>query len=375
MVKKILAVLLCVCLAVLTFGCGKQPEDADTESTRKSAAEDGQRIAIIIGDQSQNPELFAAVAEVARTYDNSVMVLKYAENYYADPDAVKTIAETVAVDENVQAIIFADGVKGTGAAVQRVREMRTDMCIVVCNPHEGSANTREADLVLSVDFPALGEAMVKQAKEMGAKNFVFYTNNRHLKYSSVIALRSAAEEACKEQKMTFKAAMSIDLREDGRDLDSAKLYIAEDASRKNDKFGKSTALVCTEPQVQGAVASEALRYGMVMPATFLPSPLSIAADLGVDLTGHETDSAYAMTQLQADKTRTSGHLATWSFSAGIALFQTALDWTIGILGGNGRATSTDDVQKLLGTHTDGASVTVTTDAYNAFLVQSDLVTL
>ena len=371
MLKKVLAALLAVCLILLTFGCG-QKSDENGEPTRKSAAEDGQKIAIIIGEQEQNPELFAAVSELARTYDDSLMIVKYASNYYADPEAVTNIARTIAADENVQAVIFADGVKGTGAAVQKVREMRTDMCIVVCDPHEGSVNVKDADLVLSVDFPALGEAMVKQAKDMGAQTFVFYTTNRHLKYSSVVALRLAAEDACKSQKMTFKLASSVDMLEDSRDLDTAKLFIAEDAARKNEKFGKKTALFSTDPQVQGAVAAQALRYDMAMPATFLPSPLSIAADLGVDMTGHETDSAYAMEQLLADDARTPGRLATWGFSAAIAFVQTALDWAIGVVGGNGRVTTTEDVQKLLQAHTFDNAVTVTKDANNAYLVQSKL---
>lgn len=371
MFKKVLAAILAVSMILLAFGCGQKQTGESTEPARQSAAGDGQKIAIIIGEQAQNPELFAAVSEIARTYDNSIMIVKYAANYYADPEAVTNIAQTIAGDENVQAIIFADGVYGTGAAVQKVHAMRPDLSIAVCNPHEGSVNMKGASFVLSVDFPALGEAMVKQAKDMGAENFVLYTTNRHLKYSSVVALRKAAEDACKAQKMTFKLASSIDRLADGRDLDTAKLFIAEDAARKNEKFGEKTALVSTDAQVQGAVAKEALRYGMFMPGTFLPSPLSIAADLGVDLTGHETDSQYAHMQMYADSGRTPGHIATWGFSAPIAFVQTALDWAINVVGGAGKATSVDDVQKLLSAHTADQAVTVTTDANGAYLVQSE----
>lgn len=375
MFKKCLAALLAVCLILLSFGCGQKPGGESTETTLKSAAEDGQKVAIIVGEKSVDPETFSAASEIARAYDSSLMLLTFGAEYAADPDAIKTLAEKVAGDDSVQAILFANGVKGTGTAVQRVREMRSDICIAVCNPHEGSVNMHGADLVLSVDFPALGEAMVNKAKDMGAENFVFYTTNRHMKYSSVVALRSAAEDACKQQKMTFKLASSVDLLENGRDLETAKLYIAEDAARKNEKFGQKTALVSTEPQVQGAVAAEAVRYGMVMPATFLPSPLLLAADLGVDMTGHETDSAYALEQIRAGESGAAGHVATWGFSANTAFLQAVLDWTSRVVGGGGRAVTTDEMQELLIPYTFGADVTVTKDANGAFLVQSELVTL
>ncbi|MBQ7543176.1 MAG: DUF3798 domain-containing protein [Clostridia bacterium] len=375
MLKRILAAALAVCLVLLTFGCGQNADEQETQPTRKSAAEGGQRIAIIIGDQSQNPEIYAAAAEIARTYDDSIMIVKYAQNYYMDNTAVSEIASTVAENDSVTAMIFADGVTGTGEAVKKVREMRSDMYIAVCNPHEGSVEMHDANLVLSVDFPALGEQMVKKAKEMGAESFVFYTTNRHLKYSSVVALRNAVEEACKAEKMTFKAMSSVDLYDESRTLEIAKQYLAEDAARQMEKFGAKTALFCTEPQVQGALAAQAIRHGMVMPATFMPSPLSLAADLGVDLTGHETDSAYALEQLKAGDSGAAGHVATWSFSAYAAFLQAALDAAIGAVNDSGPAASVKSVTDLLTANNGGTAVTVTTDANKAYLVQSGLVVL
>ena len=329
----------------------------------------------MIGDPDQAPEVYAAANEIAAAHPESVMLVKYSANFHSDPAAVTNVAVNVAANPNVKAILFADGVKGTAAAIKAVREKRDDICIVVCNPHESTLESKDADLMLSVDFPALGTAMVEKAKEMGAENFVFYSTRRHLKYGSVIALRKAAEDACKDEGLAFYPTASIDLYENGRTLETAKTYLGEDAARKDEKYGKKTALFCTEPQVQGALATEAVRHGMVMPATFMPSPISLCVDLGIDVTDHRTDSVYAMEQLGADGVGAKGVAATWGFSAYVAFIQAAYDYAAGVLEGSEETASVERVEALLADHTAGAKFTVNTDANGAFLVQSDLITL
>ena len=376
MSRRVIAALLAVLMILLTFGCGKASDNKNNKTTtsKNDSAENG-KIAVIIGDPDQAPEVYAAAGELAAAHPESVMLVKYDENFHTDPTAVARVTAAVAENPVIKAVIFADGVKGTAAAVNTLREKRSDICIVVCNPHESSIESKAADLMLSVDFPALGTDMVKKAKEMGAENFVFYSTRRHLKYSSVIALRQAAEAACKDEGLTFYPTASIDLYESGRTLDSAKTYLNEDAARKDEKLGKKTALFCTEPQVQGALAAEAEAHGMVMPATFMPSPLSLCADLGVDLSDHGTDSAYAMQQLGADSVGVKGTVATWGFSAYVAFVRAAYDYAAGVLAGSGKAASVERVEKLLAPYTAGAKFTVKTDALGAYLVQSDLITL
>lgn len=373
MFRRVLAALLAVLMILLTFGCGSDADDP--KPVEKDASEIAGKIAIVVGDRNQSPEAYAAANEIAGLYPDSVMLLKYADNFYNDPNAVLSVASAAAENSAVKAILFADGVKGTGAAVRAVREARDDICIVVCNPHEGTVEMKGADLMISVDFPALGKSMVAKAKEMGAENFVLYTTERHLRYSSVVALRRALELACEEQSLTFKAENSVDLYDNGRSLEAAKLYLAEDAPRKETKFGKKTALICTEPQVQGALAAQAADHGMVMPGTFLPSPIALAADLGVDMAGHETDSKYALEQLRAKETGAAGHVATWSFSTYKAFTHAAFDYAVSVVNGKETKPTAETVKRRIEKYTAGASVTVSTDANFAYLVQSELVTL
>lgn len=347
MYRRVLAALIAVLMILLTFGCGKGTGDTGASKPAEDTAENG-KIAIVLGAYEQSPEVFAAVDAIAKAHPESVTTVKYAENFYDDDTAVTKAVLPVAENENVKAVIFADGVKGTGAAVKAVREKRKDVCIAVCNPHEGSVEMKGANLVLSVDFPALGAAMVKQAKEMGAENFVFYTTNRHLKFASVVALRQAAEKACKTEKLTFKATSCMDLYEEGRTPETAKKHITEDVPRMDAKLGKKTALFCTEPQLQQTLADETVRHGMVMPATFLPAPVKA-------------------------QTEGDGRIAAWSFSSYTAFLQAAHAYCSGVLNGSGNATTVERVQKLLSGFTDGTEVTVTTDANGAYLVQSALV--
>lgn len=359
MAKRILAALLCVVLICLCVGCGKKTEGTDTSdvATTTKAVKKGEKISIIIEGAEENPIQYHAATEISKAYGDAVSVTTFPQGYISDISKATQVAMAIAKDTEVTAIIFATGVPGTFAAVKQVRAERTDVKMVVCNPVEDPALfTNFANLVLSVDYTALANDAVKAAKQAGAKNYVFYTTNRHLKYDYAQSLRTAMEAACKKEKLTFKASVCVDTQEQGRDLATAKLYIAEDAVRVIDKLGKDTALFCVDPAVQGAVAKAAVTHGMYMPVSYLPGPLAIAADLGVDMTGHESDTAYAMEKLKetAKTSGAAGHVGTWGFDTESTFLNAVMD----LLNGK-EAMSEEKVTAALNAHANGSSIKLT----------------
>ena len=382
MFKKCFAGMLAVMLLLLCFACGQTAEGGTTAATKAEATEvetnpiegDG-KIAVIVGNAEQEPELYPTAKQLSDAYGDTLMILGYSPSYYAVATGLTDSAVAAARDPSVKALVFAGGVNGTANAAEAARRERDDLYIIVCNPLEGTDAFKEtADLVLSVDFAALANKMVQDAKSFGAENFLFYTTDRSLKLSAIRALRTAVNDACKSAGLTSKALSCVDIYAAGKTLDMAKRYLAEDALRKAESIGKKTALFCTEPFVQGALAEAAAAQGMFMPASFLPSPIALADGLGLTLTGHEADSAYALAQLQAaaKDNGTAGHVMTWSFSTPIVFLQAAVDQACAVLDGGAEATA-DSVQTLVQSHTD-ASLTVTADG-NVFLVDSTPVTL
>lgn len=367
MFKRLLAGLLACALLLLCFGCGRGKE------AEKVTFPEGTKAVIFVEEQKYDPETYAAAAELARIYGESVQVLGLGADYQTDTDVISESAVAAAKNPEVKAMIFAGGVEGVCRAARMVREQREDMLIVCCSPREGNELlSHYADMTLNVDFTALADSMVQKSKELGAKTFVFYTTNSLLKYAYTKDLRSAVETACKNEKLTFKSALCVDLSEEGRDSDMAKQFIREDLARKEEKFGKETAFFCTDPTVQGVLAQEAAARGMAMVGTFMPSPLVLASGLNISLADHETDSAFAMEQLKTSSIQ--GHAATWSTSAPITMLKTAFAYVASVLADG--ADTWVDAEGLAQLAVDFAGGITFEDVYDGiFLLRSELVTL
>ena len=377
MTKRILAALLAVTLAFVCFGCGAK-ETKDNQPVANAIKGDG-KIALVVGTAEQEPELAAAAQTLATLYGDALVTINYPEHFAVDDTALASAADKAVQDENVKVVIFAGGVNGTAKAAARVRELREDMAIIVCNPLEGIDSVRlTANLVFSLDFAAFADALVQNAKTMGAENFVFYTTDRSLQLPVIRELRTAVESGCKAQKLTCKAASCVDIYEEGKTVDMAKEYIAEDAERKREKFGEKTALFCTEPTVQGTLAGAAALFKMVVPATFLPSPILPAEFFEIDLTGHETDGAYAFDALQksAEDNGIHGRVATWSFSEPIVALLAAVDYACAFLSGDaGLMVDADAVDGYVRAHTDAAFTFADSGYSHVFLFDSTAVTV
>lgn len=364
MCKRIIAGLTALLLLCLCFGCGQKADDRTTASTAAGTKEnviatnavdaDG-KIAVIVGNADQEPELYPAARQLSDAYGDSLMILGYSASYYLSGTGLNESALAAAGDPLVKVLIFAGGVYGTANAAKQARAARDDLYIIVCNPLEGAEAFADcADLVLTVDFDALAEGMVAYAKEQGAKAFVFYTTSRTLKQGAMRALRTEVETLCEKEKITCKAVSCIDILESQKPLDYAQRYIGEDTLRRFEEFGAETALFATEREIQGTLAQDAAKHGMTVPAVFPPSPIALASSLGVDLTGHETDSAYALAQVKktAAEEGWADCARTWSFSAPIVFLQAAVDHACAVINGSAQTATQDGVQAYIASHTD-----------------------
>lgn len=362
MLKKCFALTLALLLVVSCFGCGSKSRqsgaadgvsttmaqpDKEKETTVKTLAE-GNKIAFLVNTPEQDVEFNPVVMRIADGYDRSVMTVAIPDESVEDPLNVMRTAVATALDPQVKVMVFSGAAAGVANALKEVRAQRDDVTLIVCDPVEDTAEMREyADLILRVDYAAYAADAVRRAKEMGAVNFVLLTSERELKLFDVATMKKAAQDTCAKEKMTFKAVACPDMLESGRTQESGEQFIAEEASRQMEKLGEKTALFCVSPQLQGALARQAALRGMVMPATFRPSPLAIAEGVGVSLDGHETDAAYAMQQLreQAETLGIQGRVATWGVSMPDVMMQTAFACAQAVVDGD--ALSEQAVRKAL----------------------------
>ena len=348
MIKKCVALMLALLLTALCFGCGqKTPEVTDTTTTKAPADKEpettvktltaGSKIAFFVNNASQDIQFNPVVLQLAGAYDKSVMTVAIPDDSVSNTLQVARTAIATALDPEVRVMIFSGAAADVANALKQVREKRDDVTLIVCDPVEDTAEMRAyADLILRVDYKAYAADAVKRAKEMGAESFVFLTSARELKLFEIAAMKQAAQTTCEKEKMTFKAAAIPDMLDGGSTQASGEQFIAEEVNRQYDKFGEKTALFCVSPQLQGAVARQAAQHGMIMPATFRPSPLMIAEGVGVSMEGHEDDAAYAVQQMkkQADSLGLAGHVSTWGVNVPGALLRTAFAYAQAVVDGD-----------------------------------------
>ncbi|MBQ3151511.1 MAG: DUF3798 domain-containing protein [Clostridia bacterium] len=371
--KKILSLVLATALLLCLFGCNDKPAETKDETPVLKG-----KVALFIGSQESDKETFSKSVEFAKEYGNEIMILGYDPYESGQNGTMEKVALSTADDPEVKAMIFSNGVDGTEDTVKQVREKRSDMFIMVCNPVEGVDEvSRYADVVISLDFTEFGKSMVEASKSMGAENFVFYSFNRHIAYPAVRQLRTAVEEACKESEMTFKLATSVDAYEKSRDVETAKLYITEDVTRKDNKFGKNTVLFSTDSLVQSTLATEVKEHGMMMVSSFLPSPLAVAEAFSVSLLEKPTDSAYVMEELKKNvaDSAVSGRVATWGCSLPVLMIESCIDLALDIVEDGEKEINAEGISELLNTYSYGAKIAVKEAECGAYLVTSDFIIL
>ncbi|MCL2509021.1 MAG: DUF3798 domain-containing protein [Oscillospiraceae bacterium] len=362
MFKKITALVLVMVLLVSCFGC--------TGGSRVKLKSDF-KIALITGSKELYPDTYAKAMELKAIHGDNLIVKEFPDDYLLDNESVARVSFKTAEDQNVKAIIFANAVEGTGTAIGKIRVNRGDIFIAACGSVEDlKLMADRTDIILNLDSDAIADAMIKTSAELGAKNFVYYTFNRHTKYAFVESMRKTAGDAAKARNMGYVEVASVDLFDPGRTLDNAKSYISEDAARKQAEFGADFAMYCTDPYVQEKLVTEALYYKAVL--AIPASPFCLARALDVDLTGHETDNKYALEQAaqRLDKTGNAKRMASWTFSSDMLLLETAFEYAYLYCGAKNKD-SIDAAKELNGIAAglnEGASFTVNAENEKVYLL-------
>ncbi len=363
MLRKITALLLAVTLAFICFGC---TGGGQTETEPTQAAESQAKTLLITGSKKLFPESAYKAESMKSKYGSRLLVSSFDDDFVGSQHAaVSNAVDEYLKDKSVKAVIIADGVEGTLKAVQTIKSQRNDICIVVCNPVENINQIAfSSDLIIMQDYEKIAAGMVRQASELGAKTFVFYTFARHADYDYVKQMRQTAGGICTELEMEYVETFSVDMFDENRSLEIAKSFIGEDAARKNEEFGSTVALYSTDSTVQEDVIKAAARYGMIVPATATMSPFAFANAFGADIKGHEADSKYVLAKLTEAfaKSKSKGKMISWEFSAPMLFAEAAFKYTDSVINPADDAKADSDkmikLNKIFTEAADGSPVSI-----------------
>lgn len=365
-------------MLLLCFGCTGKTDD---EKATENAVAPEKKIALIIGSETQDGDANAMAQALKQQYGENLLVRSYSEDYVNDSLSITTIATELANDETVKAIVFGNGVESTAHAAQRVRELRSDMCIIVCNPVEEINDlVQNTNLILRLDYRSIADSMVRNAAEMGAKTFVFYTFQRHADYSFVKEMRKTAGEVCGELKIEYEETFSVDPYLKGSSGEIAKTFMSEDYYRKTKEFGDDIAVYSTDPFIEQELIRLSAEKKYIVAGTATLSPLSFAGAFGVDVKGHETDGRYVLAAVtnKLSKTESKDRMASWGFSAPMVTLRAGFDYAYQYLySGNQWTDNFDALNKIIEKIVDETPFTLKKyrqDDEKTFLLGSDFYT-
>lgn len=295
-------------------------------ATQASAAEPAKiHIGICTGTVSQSEDDLRGAEALIKKYGdvaNGGMIkhITYPDNFMTEMETTISQIVSFADDPDMKAVIVNQGIPGTTAAFQRIREKRPDIMLLVGEAHE-DPNVIEsaADLAINADNISRGYLIIAAAKKLGVTDFVHISFPRHMSYELLSRRRNIMEAACKDLGVNFHFMSAPDPTSDVG-VAGAQQYILEQVPQWLDKLGPNTAFFCTndahtEPLLKRLTEDKG---GFFIEAD-LPSPLmGYPGALGIDLADVSGDFPAILKRVEDTVVAkgAAGRMGTWTYSYG-----------------------------------------------------------
>lgn len=357
-IPRLCCLLLCVLLIVsLLASCTpeEQPEPVDEPGGEVPAPF---KIGIVTGTVSQGEDEYRAGEQMKERYGDRVIHVTYPDNFMAEQETTIGQIAGLAADPDVKIIAICQGVPGTAAAIDQIRQTRDDIIIVVVSPHEDPAMIdKKADLALDVNNLARGAAIVRLANAMGATKLLHYSFPRHMSMELLATRRQQMEEECERLGMEFIFVTAPDpMGPDG--IPGAQKFILEDVPRQVEQHGKDIAVFSTNCGMQEPLITAALEHGAIFPEQCCPSPThGYPGALGLDVSGIAGDMPKIVAAIEEKIVEKggAGRFATWPVPINMALLRGGIELAILALEGEAELTNMEDISRILEQET-GVSV-------------------
>lgn len=292
--KKVIALVLALVMALGLVACAKpaEPAAAPAAGTEQAATqpEAGKyHIGIVTGTYSQAEDEARGAEYLVKKYGdvkNGGMIkhVTYPDNFASELETTISVIAGLADDPDMKAIIVNQAVGGTAPAFQQIREKRPDILLLVGMPQEDpNVIAQAADLISDVDNISRGYYMIKNAKDMGAKNFVHISFPRHMSVELLARRRAIMEVACKDLGVNFAFETAPDPATD-IGLAGAQAQLLQMMPGLIAKYGKDTAFFTTNDGLSEPLLKQVIDNGAIYAENDTPTPLiGFAAALSLDL--------------------------------------------------------------------------------------------
>lgn len=282
--KKLIALLLVAILSFSLVACttpespAAAPEEPAGTVAEEPAAETAApepepeepwKIGIMTSSVSQGEESYRCAQRLVQTYGEEHIIVKlFPDNFTTEQETTLSTALSMAADPDVKVIIFCQGLIGTAAACQKIRETRPDIVIIIGSYNEAVATLTECcDIFYREDMNAMGKQMVQRAVETGCKTIVHYSFPRHLANAPMAQRLELVKELAAEAGIQVVEVTTPDPTSDAGTAGTQQ-FVLEDVPREIEKYGPNTMFFGTntaqlEPMVKACVEGGAYYYPSV----------------------------------------------------------------------------------------------------------------
>ena len=365
--KKLIALLMALCMVFALCACGSSTTVTTTETTTSAetaetaeAAETEEaaeatetdeviHIGIVTGSVSQSEDdRRGAEAFQAKYGEDMVKLAIYPDNFTEELETTIQTIVNLSDDPDMRAIIVNQAVPGTTEAFRRIKETRPDIICIAGESHEdlpeiGSA----ADLVCNNDFVARGYLIIRTAHELGCDTFVHISFPRHMSYETMSRRVAIMQAACEEFGMEFVLETAPDPTSDVG-VAGAQAYILERVPEWVEKYGQNAAYFCTNDAHTEPLLKQLLEYGGYFIEADLPSPtMGYPGALGIDLTEEAGDYEKILAKVESAIVEKggAGRFGTWAYSYGYTVSAGLAEHALNVIKGESELTDIDDIAK------------------------------
>lgn len=317
---------------VVTSEGDSEPSDEADEKVDEKA--DNWKIGVITGTVTQNEEEYRAAENVKNLYGEDHVILQtYPDKFMDEQETVISNIAGVASDPDVKALVICQGIPGTSAAIDKVKELRGDDLLIIVGTSGEDPNmiASRADICFQMDELGMGTAVPKQAKKLGAKVFVHYSFPRHMSYALLAARRDLMKQTCEEIGLEFVDATAPDPTGDAG-TSGAQQFILEDVPKMIQEYGKDTAFFSTNCSMQTPLIKSSFTEGAIYPQPCCPSPYhGFPGALEINIAEeNKGDVPYILNEIKGkyEEAGLSGRASTWPVPMNMMFVEAGADYAV-----------------------------------------------
>lgn len=365
--KRVLLIVLVLLVAfsIVLSSCKKKEEPKDY------------KIGIMTGTVTQNEEEYRMAEEMQRVYGaEKILIRTYPDKFMQEQETTISQMMALASDPQVKAIIMVQAVPGAAAAVDKVREVRPDMLIILGVPAEDpDMIAKKGDVIFQVNDLGRGYQIIEHAARMGAKTVVHYSFPRHMSYELLSARRDLMLERAAQLGINFVQEDAPDPTGDAG-VPGTQQFIMEDVPRKVAQYGTQTAFFGTNCSMQEPMIRQVMSTKAIYPVQCCPSPYhAMPGALGIEVPSEKKgDINFILTEIRGkvNAAGMSGRVATWPIPVNMSMIHVGTQYAVEYI--EGRTQGKLDkavITKIFSDVAGGAQLTNYKNYDNYFLILLD----